>query len=315
MVRLNGLVNRGQRFMGLVMKYFMRTIGPCMITGANVLIAGVVYSFLFHIIPDLCDGNMALFTFHVVLGFYLLGNIMFNYMACINTPPGFPEPCADPGFYLGVRTVNTHDGKRVTHLKHKLLLEPGVSYRWCRHCNCIKPPRAHHDSILGRCVLDMDHYCPWMHNCIGYGNYRYFVLFMAYLLLGCIYVVATDIILFYEFNDKEGKDVLYYQQLQDALMYSFTIAIAAGLAVGILLLWHVYLSLTNQTTIEFYINMEERAEAKEAGTIYKNPFDKGWRKNLRRVFGEGSLCRLTLISLRKPPQHEWPALPDDSMHV
>lgn len=24
-----------------------------------------------------------------------------------------------------------------------------------------KPPRAHHDSITGRCVVKMDHFCPW----------------------------------------------------------------------------------------------------------------------------------------------------------
>jgi palmitoyltransferase len=154
-----------------------------------------------------------------------------------------------------------------------------------------------------------------MHNCVGYGNYRYFVLFMAYLLVGCIYVIGTDVVLFYDFNKKTGEDVLYYRNLHDAMVYSFTVAISAGLAVSVLLFWHLYLCLTNQTTIEFYINMEERAEAKEGGYTYKNPFDKGWRKNLRRVFGEGSLCGAVLMSLRSPPPCEYPPLPDASMLV
>jgi hypothetical protein len=36
----------------------------------------------------------------------------------------------------------------------------------------------------------MDHYCPWMVNCVGYGNYRYFVLFLAYMTLGSFYAVC-----------------------------------------------------------------------------------------------------------------------------
>ncbi len=34
--------------------------------------------------------------------------------------------------------------------------------RYCRKCQAWKPPRAHHDSMTGRCVLRMDHYCMWV---------------------------------------------------------------------------------------------------------------------------------------------------------
>lgn len=30
----------------------------------------------------------------------------------------------------------------------------------CVKCNCFKPPRAHHCSECGRCIIKMDHHCP-----------------------------------------------------------------------------------------------------------------------------------------------------------
>ena len=33
--------------------------------------------------------------------------------------------------------------------------------RRCRKCNDnYKPPRAHHDSVTGRCIVKLDHFCP-----------------------------------------------------------------------------------------------------------------------------------------------------------
>lgn len=47
-------------------------------------------------------------------------------------------------------------------------------------------------SISGKCILNMDHFCPWMSNCVGYYNYRYFVLFLFYMFVGSLYVLSTS---------------------------------------------------------------------------------------------------------------------------
>lgn len=33
--------------------------------------------------------------------------------------------------------------------------------RYCTTCDCWKPDRSHHCSEVGRCVMRMDHFCPW----------------------------------------------------------------------------------------------------------------------------------------------------------
>lgn len=39
--------------------------------------------------------------------------------------------------------------------------------KWCSECCNWKPDRTHHSSELNRCVLRMDHYCPWAGGMIG----------------------------------------------------------------------------------------------------------------------------------------------------
>ncbi|EEC47823.1 predicted protein [Phaeodactylum tricornutum CCAP 1055/1] len=59
--------------------------------------------------------------------------------------------------------------------------------RRCPKCHDnYKPPRAHHDSVTGRCVVKFDHFCPWVGNAVGAMNHKYFCLFLLYTCLACL---------------------------------------------------------------------------------------------------------------------------------
>ena len=113
---------------------------------------------------------------------------MYNLISCAFTPAGSPKRCNNPGKILGEREIVVNR-KPSVQIKRIQNIVPGVHYKYCKKCRCIKPPRTHHDSVTGKCIFEMDHYCPWMNNCVGLYNYRFFVLFMSYLLLGCLYIL------------------------------------------------------------------------------------------------------------------------------
>jgi hypothetical protein len=48
----------------------------------------------------------------------------------------------------------------------------------CADCCVLKTPRSRHCNLCSRCVDRFDHHCPWVNNCIGRRNYKYFYSFI-----------------------------------------------------------------------------------------------------------------------------------------
>jgi palmitoyltransferase ZDHHC2/15/20 len=87
--------------------------------------------------------------------------------------------------------------KRSKHLP-LLTRTDSKAIRFCEKCKCIKPDRSHHCGTCQKCILKMDHHCPWVNNCVGFANYKYFILFLLYAVVYCTYVSATSFEYFME---------------------------------------------------------------------------------------------------------------------
>jgi len=110
------------------------------------------------------------------------------------------------------------------------LISRGI--RRCAKCNNnFKPQRAHHDSVTGRCVVKLDHFCPWVGNAVGALNHKFFILFIFYTCLSCLstlIILATKALLCDQDDNDDSCDSFYsipifYLLVVSLVFFVFTI--------------------------------------------------------------------------------------------
>ena len=91
------------------------------------------------------------------------------------------------------------------------ILTPRIfTERICKTCKIIRPPGASHCRICDNCVLDFDHHCIFVSNCIGKRNHKTFFLF---LIFGSIFAIFSTfysaIVVIYVFIIQSDKSLIY----------------------------------------------------------------------------------------------------------
>eukprot|EP00092_Neocalanus_flemingeri_P028463 GFUD01030907.1.p1 GENE.GFUD01030907.1~~GFUD01030907.1.p1 ORF type:complete len:477 (+),score=126.22 GFUD01030907.1:106-1536(+) len=156
--------------------------------------------------------------------------------------------------------------------------------RYCEKCLCIKPDRSHHCSVCEDCTLKMDHHCPWVNNCVGFHNYKFFLLFLGYALSYCVFIAASTARYFLRIwlLEKEADQELGSAKYH--ILFVFFISILFSLSVSSLFWYHLWLVLHNRSTLEQF-----RAPIFENNASDPNGWSLGKLNNMREVFGTSML--------------------------
>eukprot|EP00929_Paragymnodinium_shiwhaense_P113076 TRINITY_DN81342_c0_g1_i1.p1 TRINITY_DN81342_c0_g1~~TRINITY_DN81342_c0_g1_i1.p1 ORF type:complete len:342 (+),score=56.81 TRINITY_DN81342_c0_g1_i1:147-1172(+) len=159
--------------------------------------------------------------------------------------------------------------------------------RHCKWCGKYKPDRCHHCRVCNQCILKMDHHCPWIYNCVGFWNYKYFFLLLFYTVLDCH-------LIFWSSLETVQRTIENDDDFTTMFLVSFasTLSFFLGLLFTSFFSFHFWLMQRNMTTIEFCEkNLKNSAKQQEAGPMV-NRYDIGCFGNIRKILGPHPACWL-----------------------
>ncbi|EDW64749.1 palmitoyltransferase ZDHHC3 isoform X1 [Drosophila virilis] len=121
--------------------------------------------------------------FHVVLFNTIVFLLGMSHLKAVFSDPGIVPLPANRLDFSDLHTTN-NGTKQISGNGH------GSEWTVCTRCETYRPPRAHHCRICKRCIRRMDHHCPWINNCVGERNQKYFLQFLVYVGILSLYSIG-----------------------------------------------------------------------------------------------------------------------------
>eukprot|EP01023_Acetabularia_acetabulum_P050964 TRINITY_DN5571_c0_g2_i1.p3 TRINITY_DN5571_c0_g2~~TRINITY_DN5571_c0_g2_i1.p3 ORF type:complete len:380 (-),score=47.88 TRINITY_DN5571_c0_g2_i1:1720-2859(-) len=161
----------------------------------------------------------------------------------------------------------------------------------CVTCKIVRPLRAKHDPTTDRCIEVFDHYCPWVGNAIGKGNRHYFIIF---LWLEVVAMSAGEGVSLFRLGHVGGASVAGGQA---ALAWTLIFVVFDAfmlISVLVLAVTQTNQAVLNITTNEA-MNWHRYSHMVRPDGQFRNPFDNGWKKNIKDLCYPASVTRAPFI--------------------
>ncbi|MCL7049766.1 hypothetical protein MKW94_019147 [Papaver nudicaule] len=214
------------------------------------------------------DSSFKHSSFVIIFAVFLTVIVLINLIA-VST--------MDPGIIPRNASLSSLNTDQLSRIKSRKLVINGieVKLKFCRICRIYRPPRSSHCAICDNCVEKFDHHCPWIGQCIGLRNYRFYMMFTTSALIFFVYIFAFSC---RKINRRILETRLGFFRTIRSCPEAFALAsfcfVAMWFVCGIVC-FHVYLVMKNQTAYE---NFRRR------NVDSPNPYDKGILGNVEDVF-------------------------------
>jgi len=223
-------------------------------------------------------GMVELIIFHLITIMLVL-----CYVRCVLVYPG-GVPDQDWWYpTAAVKNVTTPYVERFMHER-----KANGELRNCRRCWKYKPDRCHHCNVCGVCILKMDHHCPWIFNCVGYHNYKFFFLLLFYTMLDTQMMLWTMPESLIRAVDENAPFMQMF-----FLMFGLSLCFLMGTALTLFWAFHVWLMLQGMTTIEF---CEKKGVAQNPAN-FESIYSIGLIGNMQNTLGQNPLAWLLPIAI------------------